>query len=286
LTRRIPEPDFRFDADLVCRLVDEQHPTLREHEPQRLGAGYDVEVWRISSGLVVRLPRRTSAFTFVEREIEHLPSLPQDLPLAVPRIEAVGRASDMLPGPWFATQYLAGVSGNEATSSECVRGARDLGRTLASLHALPTRRLTHPSTRGVPIETRRTFFERNLGAFPPRTATIARHFFDQAALADVEGTRVFLHGDVHRSNLMVHDGRPTALIDFGDLGYGDPAGDLGGGIFTVGYAARHELLAGYGPILEATLARALGWACYLAVRNFLVGDSYSLEFLESLPLGT
>ena len=285
MTRSIPEPEFHFDAGVVARIVDEQYPTLRECEPRRVGAGYDVEVWRIRTDLVVRLPRRTSAFMFLEREIEHLPAIPQDLPLAVPRLEAVGRASDLLPGPWFATQYLPGICGSEATLSECARGAGDLGVTLASLHALSTQSLDNVSTRGVPIEERRAFFDRGLDSVPEGAARTSRHYFDLAVLAEIDGAEVFLHGDVHRSNLMVHDGRPSALIDFGDLGYGDGAGDLGGGIFAIGYAAHHEFLAGYGPISEATFARALGWSCYLALRNFLVGDSYALEFLASLPVG-
>lgn len=281
--RNIPEPDFRFNSDLVCRLIDDQYPILRERDPERVGAGYDVEVWRISNDLVVRLPRRNSAFIFVEREIEHLPSIPQDLPLAIPRIEAVGVASELLPGPWFVTQYLPGISGNVATLAECVRGAVDLGVTLASIHALSTENVGNVSARGVAIETRRSFFERELDHLPKWAAKISQDYFDQATLSELESAKVFLHGDVHRSNLIVHDGRPTALIDFGDLGYGDRAGDLGGGIFSVGYEAHQEFLMAYGSVSEATHVRALGWACYFAVRNFSVGDAYPLEFLESLP---
>jgi len=280
---QIPEPDFRFSSDLVCRLIDHQFPILRDRDPERVGAGYDVEVWRISDDLVVRLPRRKSAFTFVAREIKHLPSIPQDLPLAVPRIEAVGVASELLPGPWFATQYLPGVSGNEATLAECVRGAADLGVTLASVHALSTERLDNVSARGVAIETRRSFFEHGLAQLPTWARKISQRYFDAAAGSEIESAKVFLHGDVHRSNLIVDGGRPTALIDFGDLGYGDRAGDLGGGIFAVGYAAHQEFLMVYGSVSAATRVRSLGWACYFAVRNFGVGDAYSLEFLESLP---
>ena len=280
---RFPEPDFRFDSDLVCRLIDDQFPNLRERQPERIGVGYGVEVWRISDDLVVRLPRRTSAFIFVEREIAHLPAMPPDLPLAVPRIEAVGSASESLPGPWFVTQYLPGVSGNEATLTQCARGALDLGVTLASIHALSTHGVDNVSARGMPIDTRRSFFERELDHLPKWAARTSQDYFDRATLSEVEHANVFLHGDVHRSNLIVHDGRPTALIDFGDLGHGDRAGDLGGGIFSVGFGAHQELLRAYGSVSDATLARALGWACYLAVRNFSVGDAYSLEFLNSLP---
>ena len=280
---QIPEPDFRFSSDLVCRLIDQQFPNLRDRDPERVGAGYDVEVWRISDDLVVRLPRRKTAFTFVEREIKHLPSLPQDLPLALPRIEAVGVANELLPGPWFATQYLPGVSGNEATLSECALGAADLGVTLASLHTLSTEHLANVSARGVEIETRRSFVEHGLQQLPTWAERISRRYFDQAVRAGSEGAKVFLHGDVHRSNLIVDGGRLTALIDFGDLGYGDRAGDLGGGIFAMGYGAHEEFLLAYGSVSEATRVRSFGWACYFAVRNFAVGDEYSLEFLASLP---
>ena len=280
---RIPEPDFRFSSNLVCRLIDDQYPILRKRVPERVGAGYDVEVWRISNDLVVRLPRRNSAFTFVEREIKHLPSIPQDLPLAIPRIEAVGVASELLPGPWFVTQYLPGMSGNVAALSQCARGAVDLGVTLASIHALSTENVDNVSARGEAIESRRSFFEQELDHLPKWAAKISQDYFDRATLSELENAKVFLHGDVHRSNLIVGDGRPTALIDFGDLGYGDRAGDLGGGIFTVGYEAHQQFLKAYGSVSEASLVRAFGWACYFAVRNFSVGDAYSLEFLASLP---
>jgi aminoglycoside phosphotransferase (APT) family kinase protein len=280
---KIPEPDYRFSSDLVRELIDHQFPQLRDRDPERVGVGYDVEVWRISDELVARLPRRNSAFTFVEREIEHLPSVPQDLPLAVPRIEAVGVASELLPGPWFVTQYLPGVSGNEATLTECVRGAADLGLTLSSIHALPTEHLSNVSARGVPIETRRSFFEQGLGKLPAEARRISEYYFDQAARSPMDSAKVFLHGDVHRSNLIVDRGRPTALIDFGDLGYGDRAGDLGGAIFTVGYEAHQDVFAAYGSVSEEARVRSLGWACYFAVRNFAVGDAYSLQFLGSLP---
>jgi hypothetical protein len=135
----------------------------------------------------------------------------------------------------------------------------------------------------VAIEVRRTFFERELNHLPKWAAGISQIYFDQASLSELESTKVFLHGDVHRSYLIVRDGRPTALMDFGDLGYGDRAVDLGGGIFTVGYQAHQEFLMAYGSVSKATVVQALGWSCYFAVRNYSVGDAYSLEFLESLP---
>ena len=37
---------------------------------------------------------------------------------------------------------------------------------------------------------------------------------------------VWVHGDISIGNLLVKEGRLTAVIDFGSLGVGDPACDL------------------------------------------------------------
>lgn len=49
-----------------------------------------------------------------------------------------------------------------------------------------------------------------------------------AALAESpwQGPPVWIHGDLHESNLLVQEGRLTAVIDFGTSGIGDPACDM------------------------------------------------------------
>ena len=41
-----------------------------------------------------------------------------------------------------------------------------------------------------------------------------------------DGMPVWIHTDLLRPNLLMHDGRLTAVIDFGGIGVGDPAADL------------------------------------------------------------
>jgi aminoglycoside phosphotransferase (APT) family kinase protein len=40
------------------------------------------------------------------------------------------------------------------------------------------------------------------------------------------GTPGWIHSDLLRPNLLVHDGRLCAVIDFGAAGVGDPAADV------------------------------------------------------------
>ena len=41
-----------------------------------------------------------------------------------------------------------------------------------------------------------------------------------------DGPPLWLHGDLHPSNMLTLDGRLSAVIDFGDLTAGDPATDM------------------------------------------------------------
>jgi aminoglycoside phosphotransferase (APT) family kinase protein len=75
---------------------------------------------------------------------------------------------------------------------------------------------------------------------------------------------VWVHGDVSVSNLLVQTGRLSAVIDFGQLGVGDPACDLAiAWTFFDGasrQAFRHALA------LDAeTWARGRGWTLWKAL---------------------
>jgi aminoglycoside phosphotransferase (APT) family kinase protein len=86
---------------------------------------------------------------------------------------------------------------------------------------------------------------------------------------------------------MQNSGRLTSLIDFGDLGLGDPACDLGGALFCVGLGNQDSLVGSYEPVSHATITRARGWAAYFAVRHHEIGGVYTRaaeDFFASLSL--
>ena len=75
---------------------------------------------------------------------------------------------------------------------------------------------------------------------------------------------VWVHGDVTASNLLVNDGRLSAVIDFGSSGVGDPACDLAfAWTFLHGSSRRayRERLA----VDDATWVRGRGWALWKAL---------------------
>ncbi len=79
------------------------------------------------------------------------------------------------------------------------------------------------------------------------------------------GRPIWLHGDLHPANMLVHDGRLSAVIDFGDLTAGDPATDLSVAWMLLPPALRPHFRAAAGEIDDATWSRARAWALALAL---------------------
>ncbi|HEY0804688.1 MAG TPA: phosphotransferase, partial [Pseudonocardiaceae bacterium] len=106
---------------------------------------------------------------------------------------------------------------------------------------------------------------RCLAALAGRVDTIrAAAVWDAALDAEWRGTPVWFHGDIASGNLLVADGKLTAVIDFGTSGVGDPACDL-----VIAWtmfagddraAFRHAIGQDAG-----TWARARGWALWKAL---------------------
>jgi aminoglycoside phosphotransferase (APT) family kinase protein len=78
------------------------------------------------------------------------------------------------------------------------------------------------------------------------------------------GPLVWVHGDLHPANVILSQGRITAVIDFGDLTAGDPATDLAAAwmLFSpeVRSIFRQAANSPLRPIDDDTWSRARGWA--------------------------
>jgi aminoglycoside phosphotransferase (APT) family kinase protein len=94
----------------------------------------------------------------------------------------------------------------------------------------------------------------------------------QAAVAAPkwDGPPVWRHGDLHPASILIHHGRISAVIDFGDITAGDPATDLSVGWMLLP-AEYHEAfrnayrVTGAGAAGDSTWARARGWALALSL---------------------
>ena len=265
-----PEADIHTDAELVGRLVAEQHPDLTG--PLRLVSdGWDNQLYRLGDALVVRVPRREVAAHLIEHEQRVLPGIAERVPVAVPAPVRIGRPSGTFPWAWSIVRWIDGVDGADVSPAERASAARPLAEFMAALHIPAPDDAPKNPVRGVPLADRDAAVQQRLGQLAERMPVAALAELWRTALAAPrwDGRPLWLHGDPHPGNLLLTPDRSglAAVIDFGDVTAGDPATDLATAWLTFEPDARAVFrahLESLTPVDEATWMRATGWAVVMA----------------------
>jgi aminoglycoside phosphotransferase (APT) family kinase protein len=250
-------------------LVDSQFPQwaalpLLLHDP----AGSDHVIYRLGEELSVRLPRHAGAIKQARKEAEWLPRLAPHLPLAIPTLVEVGEADFGYPWPWAVSRWLDG----EVATADALSGSHEAAGVLAEFltalhrfHAETTEDLT-----GQPLATRDTATRSAIAQVGDAFDTVAMAELWDAALAASEGDHppVWFHGDFHTGNLLTTSGRLSAVIDFGELGVGDPACDLIIA-FTLMSAETRATFRAALDVDDPTWTRGRGWALATGLNAYI-----------------
>lgn len=261
-----PPADWHIDEHLVQALLQQQHPDLAHLPVEPLASGWDNVMYRLGPDLIVRLPRRTFSLGLLTKELRWLPELAKRLPLPIPAPVRHGAPTDRYPAPWSVLPWLRGVSADEQPCRSD-QGAV-LGQFLKALHAPAHPDLPRNLSRGVPLTMRAAMVEDQLSRLERSTPFVTpriRSFWTEALAAPVDVEDTWVHGDLHARNVLVHNGRLSAVIDWGDLCRGDPATDLAALWMLLPNAqARANAEAVYGTVSASTRRRTLGWAVAFA----------------------
>lgn len=280
-------PEHPVDAGLAAALVHAQFPDLAGLAPERVGEGWDCDVWRFG-GLAFRFPRRAMAVSLVETEGRVLGWLGPRLPLQAPVPARFGRPTPAFPHPFWGYPLVPGRTGDRAALDAAGRraAAPTIAGFLRALHGLDA---GEAARQGVPADLVRHQTPRSAQAAIGRLPALAgtrwadRIEAARAVLAEpppsVRGASTVLHGDLYARHLLFDDAdRPSGVIDWGDVCLGDPAIDLSIAFTFLPPAARPAFWAAYGEVDAATRARArgIGLARYgvsLLVYALDVGDA-------------
>jgi len=256
------------DVALVRRLLAGQFPHWANLTIDPVVSyGTDHDIYRLGDHLAARLPRIGWATDQAAKEARWLPKLAPHLPLAVPVQLAMGHPAERYPFAWSVYEWLPGENAN-GTIDDLDQAAVDLAAFVKALRQVDAAGAhpRPPGGRGAPLaeldeQVRRSVAE--LGDRIDGAATI-RSWQESLEASTWDGEDVWLHGDLLPGNLLVVDGRLSAVIDFGGLNVGDPACDLqpAWNVFAGRSRTlyRAELLVG-----DASWLRGRGWALYQAV---------------------
>ena len=261
------------DVSLVGRLLAAQFPQWADLPlaPVR-SAGTDNALYRLGDDMVVRLPRLPGTSGQVDKEHQWLPRLAPLLPLAIPVPLAKGTPGAGYPWQWSVYRWLAGENATLERLADPQQAATALAHFIAALQRIdPTGGPPagpHNFFRGVPLAMRdpptRAAIARLHGTLDVNAVTAA---WDGALRAPAwPGPPVWIHGDLQAGNLLAHQGRLSAVIDFGCLGVGDPACDLQVAWNLLPADTRDVFRAGLG-VDDATWARGRGWALSIGLIN-------------------
>lgn len=258
-------------VDLVSQLIVTQFPEWAGLPIRPVDVdGWDNVTFRLGETMSVRLPSGEHYVQAVQKEQRWLPILVGQLPLPIPEPLALGMPGCGFPWPWSVYRWIDGVQATEETVTDMPQFAADLADFLAALYKIDPAGGPPPGAhnffRGGPLTVYDGETQEELAALTGHIdATLAAKVWRDALEATWQGVPVWFHGDAQPGNLLLDNGRLSAVIDFGTCGIGDPACDTTiAWTFLSGESSRvfKERL----PVDSATWVRGRGWAIWKAMK--------------------
>ena len=269
---------------LVERLVGSQFPqwaTLPLSPAPE--SGVDNRTFRLGDEFVIRLPSAERYAHQVEKEQRWLPMLAPKLPLPIPEPVGLGQPEFGYPWRWSIYRWLSGESARSSSIADLNAFAAELGKFLTALHQI--------DPAGAPPATDRNWFRARAQDRDEQTRTAlealrdvvdvdaALDVWDAARRAPELETPTWIHGDVAATNLLVTDGRLSAVIDFGCSGIGDPAFDLEIAWDLLSDRSRAIFQQHVG-LDDAAWCRGRGWKLWATARALVEGLGTDAEWVD------
>jgi aminoglycoside phosphotransferase (APT) family kinase protein len=166
------------------------------------------------------------------------------------------------PWHWSVLPWFEGEMAESAPLRDPFEAATTLGWFLRELNVPAPEGFPPIPFRGVPLATRHDPTVERIAQLAGEidAAAITRVWDELCATPVYDGVPLWVHGDLHPANVLVHDGVISAVIDFGDITAGDRAVDLAGGIMLFEPGPLEVFRESAGDVDDDLWRRAYGWA--------------------------
>lgn len=267
---KMHENELNVSYNLVHALIKSQRPDWANLPIKAItSSGTDNALFRLGDEYVVRIPRiewaTGSVNKGIAKEYEWVSKLSSLLTTPISEPLFKGEPTKSYPWSWIIVKWNDGSNPNFEIENEYELLAKDLASFLNNLHGIKLAK-GPSSRRGVALkelgeETRRAISELDgeLNIQPLKT------LWDQ--LSNVPSWNkepVWVHGDFLPGNILVQNDRLSAVIDFSDVGIGDPACDLIIGWSLLNSHSRQIFREHLENIDDNTWERGRGWALSIA----------------------
>lgn len=258
--------EININEQLVRQLLNAQFPqwAILPITPVQ-SAGTDNALYRLGNDMCIRLPRIASAALYVEKEQKWLSKIAPHLLLSIPVLLGKGNPQGNYPWNWEVYRWLEGENAYLEPIVDLHQAAVDLALFLQALQQIDSAE-GPPSRRGQSLATQDPDTRKALAQLSGIIDTqAAKKIWETCLQAPAwDKPPVWLHGDLLPTNLLVQNGRLSAVIDFDSLGIGDPACDL---IVAWSVLTREsrEIFRVTLDVDDATWIRGKGWALSIAL---------------------
>ncbi|MBW6421118.1 aminoglycoside phosphotransferase family protein [Rhizobium sp. XQZ8] len=223
---------LQIETSTVERLIAGQFPDWAHLRLNPVAqGGWCNRTFHLGPDMSVRLPSAERYVAQVEKEHRFLPVLAAQLPLAIPSPLALGKPDEDYPWPWSIYRWIEG----ERASLEAIPNLTAFAEDLADfLKALWKADVTggppagqHNFHRGGDLRVYDAETRQSIDVLADEVdGALMTEIWERALASRWAKDPVWVHGDISEGNLLVRDGRLSAVIDFGSSGIGDPACDL------------------------------------------------------------
>lgn len=221
-----------IDETLVRHLVDTQFPQWKDLPIQPVThSGWDNRTFHLGKHMLVRMPSAEDYALQVEKEQLWLPKLAPSLPLPIPAPLGLGEPANGYPWKWSIYAWLPGETAASSHITDLNDFATSLAQFLIALQRIDSTNGFLPGPHSFYRGGELTIYD----AETRQAIAILKDKIDIDAVTEIWekalATRwthspVWVHGDISPGNLLVQNGRLSAVIDFGQLTTGEPACDL------------------------------------------------------------
>ena len=260
---------MKIDVDTVIKLIKEQFPEFSDLEVTPIvPGGWDNRSFCLGDDKLIRMPSHADYVEQVSKEQHWLPLLAKVLKTKIPRPVAKGCPSKQYPFNWSIYEWLPGITLSEALDANKISIAKDLANFLLELQSVDSSDAPEPGKhnfyRGGLLEAydaqARDAIKLLKGKYAGKRML---GIWEDALATKWEKDPVWVHGDLSADNILLHDGKLSAVIDFGCMAVGDPACDYAIA-WTYFDAHSRDVFENYSGVDAATWLRGKAWAMWKA----------------------
>lgn len=276
-----------IDEQLAKQLIVAQFPQWANLPVFRVPVdGWDNSTFRLGAEMSIRLPNARRYSGQVAKEQLWLPRLAPLLPLQIPEPLGMGNPGCGYPWSWSIYRWIQGATANRREIGDLCKFARELAEFLLALQRIDASDgpVSGPENfyRGGALSIYDAETRQAISTLGDRIdGQVIAALWDDALSTSWDRPAVWLHGDISVGNLLIHNGKLSAVIDFGTCGVGDPACDVSIA-WTLFEGESRQVFRSVLGIDDACWSRARGWALWKSIIT-LAGSAgtNSLAFLTA-----